>query len=180
MDVKIILLVVENRDFILTEYAKWLTIMMASNKLYAIFFADGKRKAVWFERRRLIEKALKTDCTHILFVDSDVFPEDGFLEKLLDRKADMISGVYYFQDGKPCSVKDDEFYKGKGLQEVDVFAMGLSLIKREVLEKVQYPQPKPIEKIDADTEFCKLVKKKGFKIMQDFNIRGNHLLLGIY
>jgi len=180
MDIKIVLCVVENRETILIEYAKWLVKMALSNKIYGILFKEGKRKAIWSERRRLIDRALKSDCTHVLFVDTDVIPPDDFLEKLVYTDCDMVSGIYYDVAGNPCSRKNGDYYNGKILEDVDVCSMGLSLIKREVLEKVPYPEPDPVDKIDADAEFCKAVKEAGFTLKQDFELRGHHLLLGNY
>lgn len=173
---KPILLVVENREKIFIEYAKWFMHAFALKELGAIFFWGGKRKPIWYMRRELIKKALSVkECTHILFVDTDVIPSPGFVDKLLAHNCDMVSGVYFHDDGTPVSRKDNKPYEGKGLEEVDMCAMGASLIKREVLEKVEYPEPDNIT-IDADIEFCRLVKEAGFTVKQDFDIRLPHLL----
>lgn len=177
---KVILLVVENREMILTEYARFLFGLAWNRKVESAIFYRGQRKPIWFMRRALIQRALKTDCTHILFVDTDVIPEDDFIDKLSAHNKDIVSGVYYGLNQDPCSRKDGEVFKGEGLCEVDTFAMGLSLLSRKVCEEIIYPEPLPSNKIDADVEFCKLAKEKGYQIYQDFTIRGTHLLLGAF
>ncbi len=68
----------------------------------------------------------------------------------------------------------------QGVIEVDVLSMGYSLWKREVWEKIEYPQPEPVSKLDADTEFCKLAKEAGYKIYTDFTLRAYHLLISLF
>ena len=165
---KIVLLVVESRPKIWTEYVKWLV------KQENILFWEEDKAPIWYMRRKLIEQALKGDYTHILFVDTDVIPPDGFIKKLVDYDLDMVSGIYHLFTGVPCSRKDGKFYQGEGLEEVDMCSIGASLIKREVLEKVQYPEPSE-PTMDADYEFCKKVKKAGFKVYQDFDLNCLHI-----
>jgi len=181
----IMLFVVENREFIPTEYSKLLVDLAWERKVNTLFWR-GPFRAVWWTRKRMIEHFLSLkqfECyTHVLFLDTDVIPVDpDFVEKLLAHNKDMVSGYYCNTDGKPINIKNGEKgYKGVGLEEVDVFSMGFSLIKREVLENVPYPQPEPVEKIDADAEFCRDARKKGYQVFQDFNLRGIHLLRGAF
>jgi len=177
---KIALLVVENRDTVLLDYAKTLLKFAITNKIYLFKFWEGKRKPIWFMRREMIRQAMENPgITHVLFIDTDVIPPDDFLEKLLAHEKDIVSGVYFDTQGLPCSIKRNNYFKGEGLCEVDVFSMGLSLLTRKVCEEIIYPDPSPNNKIDADTEFCKLAQEKGYTIYQDFDLRGKHLLLNI-
>lgn len=177
-EVKINLLIVENREYVLFEYAQWM-LRVLSQSIHKITFYEGIRRPVWFMRRQMIKDALKENAiTHILFVDTDVIPPPDFIEKMLAHDLDCVSGVY-FQNKKPCSRKNKQPYIGKGLEEVGTFSVGASLIKREVLEKVDYPAPDPIYKTDGDTEFCQALRKAGYKVMQDFDLRCIHFLLSI-
>ena len=123
--------------------------------------------------------SLKDNFSHALFVDTDVIPEDGFVQRLAKHNEPIVSGVYYDSYGYPVNRlnKKPVYSASKRLMSVDVFSMGLSLIDRKVLEKVQYPEPDPHWKPDADIEFCKKVKEAGFDVKQDFSIEGKHLLL---
>ena len=181
MENKITLLVVENRDFIPTEYCKLLSFLAWKRKVYEIrFWHTEGRRAIWHMRREMIKKALvESKFTHLLFIDTDVIPkDDDFIDRLLSHNVSMVSGVYYDGLGRPVNQKNEkriQFF-GNGLMEVDVFSMGFSLIKREVLEKVEYPEPKPAYKLDADAEFCKEVKKASFPVYTDFGIIGKQLV----
>lgn len=177
----ILLLVVENRESVALEYSK-LLVDLAWNRIVNTVFWRGPFRAVWWTRRTMIEYFLNSpdfkDYTHVLFLDTDVIPEDeGFVARLKAHEADMVSGYYCTTDGKPVNVKDGKKgYVGKGVEEVDVFSMGFSLISRKVLENVPYPQPDPVEKMDADVEFCRAAKEKGYTVLQDFNLKGTHIL----
>lgn len=175
------MLIVENRDYILTQYAKFLLHLFAQNKIAVFqFWNHPQRKPIWYTRRKMIEEALaKPEITHVLFVDTDVVPPLDFLDRLIAHDKDMVSGVYYDCQQRACSRKDGKVFDGEGLEEVDTFAMGLSLISRKVLEDVKYPDPEPSNKTDADDTFCKHAREKGYTIYQDFSLRAPHLLLGI-
>ena len=164
----IVLLVVESRPKIWTEYVKWLV------KQKNILFWEEDKAPIWYMRRKLIERALETDCSHVLFVDTDVVPPKDFIKKLLAHNKDIVSGAYHLFTGTPCSRKNGEFYQGEGLEEVDMCSIGASLIKREVLEKIEYPEPDD-HTMDADYEFCKKAKKQGFKVYQDFDLNCLHI-----
>jgi len=176
------LLVVENRYDLPVEYAK-LLVDLAWEKRCNIMFWRGPRRSVWWTRKRMIKHFLEQypDYTHTLFLDTDVIPQkDDFLESLILHEKDIVSGYYCDTAGKPCSYSEGEHRIGTNLEEVEWFSMGFSLMKREVLEKIEYPQPKPVEKLDADTEFCTLARENGYKIYQDFNNRAHHLLRGAF
>ena len=176
---KILLLVVENRDEIKTEYCKFLTHVAWNRLVSGITFWSGGRPPVWYMRQQMLRKALENkETTHVLFVDTDVIPQLDCVGKLAAHNLPLVSGVYCDTNGAPINRKNGTPFIGKNLMEVDVFSMGLSLISREVLEKVEYPEPVKPWIPDGDVVFCEKVKNAGFKIMQDFSISGVHLLQG--
>lgn len=179
MESHVTLLVVENRDMILLEYCKFILQQMLEGRIDDLmFWHEGTRRQVWYMRREMIEQALKTDCTHVLFVDTDVIPPVNTVERLLQHDLPLVSGYYCDTSGAPVNRLEGKAYLGKGVEAVDVFSMGLSLIRRDVLEKIEYPEPDQKYKFDADVEFCRLAKAAGFQPMCDFNLRGFQLLLG--
>ncbi len=181
---QIALLVVENRRRFHEDYVRWLTIQLMSRKIHGVKFFDGKALTIWATRRQMINEVLEKhkDLTHVLFVDTDVIPPDGFIDKLFLHNTPLVSGFYISPDDQnlPCSKKDGDYYTGKGLEEVDVFSMGATLIQREVLEKVEYPEANKSHRLDADSEFCKKAKEAGFKVMQDFDLVCKHIGIKYY
>ena len=180
MSIKVALIIIENREDIKTEYAKFVSIVAWKRLVNGIFWWDGGRRPVWYMRQKMIEKVLKLEFDKILFIDSDVIPQEGFLDKLLSHNLPLVSGYYNDINGFPINRKFGTQFLGKGLMEVDVFSMGLSLISREVLEKVPYPEPDPNWIPDSDIIWCEDVRKAGFKVMCDFSVQGYHLLQGIF
>lgn len=177
---KIYFAIVENRETMLTEFCKLVTGIAWHKLVGHIAFWDGGRRPIWYMRQEMIKKFLATDCTHLLFVDSDVCPQEGFIESLAKHNLPLVSGVYNDKNGFPINRKQGHQFLGKGLMEVDVWSQGLSLTTREVLEKVPYPDPVSYIVPDSDITFCENVKKAGFKVMQDFTCRAYHLLGGIF
>ena len=176
---KVALIVLENRPFIPTDYTKFLTRVAWKRMVTWIrFWGEMKQVPIWKMRQSLIRDILaETDCTHVLWIDSDVIPNgDDFLGRLLAWGKPAISGVYFDAEDRPINRKDGKPYNflGEGLAEVDVFSMGLSLIRRDVLERVPYPEPTPIWKPDADVEWCGDIRKAGFTIYTDMSIVGTH------
>lgn len=181
MEPKVALLIVENRETILFQYMKYVIFLLTQGKVKIVHYSHLlQRKQIWYMRQQMIKRALaETDCTHVLFIDTDVVPQNDIVEKLLVHDKPVVSGFYCDQQGTPAIRKDGRPYIGKELEEVDVCSMGLSLWKREVLEKVEYTMPDPPHKLDGDTEFCGAVKAAGFPIFADFSLRAAHLLLKV-
>ena len=179
---KVNLLVVENREYILTEYAKMIVTMAAEKMVDRIsFWHEPVRRSVWYTRKKMIEKALETDCTHVLFLDTDVIPQDkDFLARLASHGFPMVSGYYCDQYGNPINRLNGKPHMGEGVIALDVFSMGYSLIAREVLEKVPYPAPSDPSKYDADTEWCKACWDAGYTPACDFSLKAFQLILAAF
>lgn len=110
-------------------------------------------------RNTMTADFLKTDCTHLLFIDSDlVFSADQIL-RLLDHDKDVIGGFYpKKQEGDvewvcnatiPFSTPSAD-----GLQRLRYIGTGFMLIKRGVFERMiesigpqieYHPDPRPTE-----------------------------------
>lgn len=100
-------------------------------------------------RRNLVKRALETDCTHILFLDSDMrFPRNT-LVRLLSHGVPIV-GANYSTRGTPSipvSFRSSENSKDRvytepdstGLEAVDGTGFGVMLIDMEVFRAL--PQP---------------------------------------
>jgi len=143
----------------------------------------------------------KFNYTHIMWIDSDMVFNRAHFQALLDHDKDVISAMYLMKDGRYfATVKDwDEEYflengtfqfltefhlrDHKGLMEVAYTGFGFILIKRHVHESLKYPWFRPLwHKVgqckdfsSEDTAICKLIKKAGYKIYVDPQIRVGHL-----
>jgi hypothetical protein len=152
----------------------------------------------------------KIDYDYIMWIDSDmIFTSEDFL-KLLETPYDITSGLYRMTDRKNfATVKnmDDNFFLEKGYYEflsvdevlkykedvknnrylpVDYTGMGWMLIKKGVIESLEYPwfyrnatsltknNVEVKEMMSEDVAFCKNLQDKGHKIYIDTNIIVGH------
>lgn len=105
-------------------------------------------------RNYCVEQFLDTDCTHLLFLDSDVVPPVDALELLLAAGKDAISGLYpsewfdnedgfikkrqnVFADVRP----DGDLVEavGKGVLQIKTCGGGCLLLSRKAVEAVEPP-----------------------------------------
>lgn len=148
-------------------------------------------------RMGMTAEFLKTEHSHMMWLDADIefTPED--VAKLWNLDADIAVGVYRMktEDSKYAAwvngklVTDlDQFEKPI---EVDYAGTGFMMIKREVIEKLSKKVPKyenelpnipalyqtPIRDgilLSEDYFFCELARENGIKITMDPSVRLKH------
>lgn len=144
-------------------------------------------------RNHIVEEFLKSDCTHLFFVDSDTIPPANALKKLLLQDKDIISGLTPIIEHDANRKNDSNGYYRKlnvvGMNDkfvepyigtIEVKGAGGSciLIKREVFEKMEPPyyrfqyeddNGKSVV-IGEDILFTIKAKKLGFKIWTDTSL----------
>lgn len=144
-------------------------------------------------RNEIVRNFLKTDCTHLFFVDSDTVPPVEALEELLKMNVDVASAItHIYRDGgiiNNCftDYTSNEFgttmtavIEHTGIQEVVRCGGSCLLIKREVLEKVEIPwflnewNEKFTGYVSEDLYFCDKAVKAGFKIFCNTDIVCEH------
>lgn len=141
----------------------------------------------------------RSDPHDLLFIDSDIFPPRNCIQRLLEGRqmgADIISGVYPYclpldirrlgfsatihHGDQGLTMQDGDIYFDAGLmgtrQWIKYCGMGLSLIRRRVLDKLMFmASPELIDSYwGEDTYFCKRADKLGFRIMADYGLFAKH------
>lgn len=141
-------------------------------------------------RNLAAHELLKGDYDWLLFWDSDIGLEEGFLKKMLEtaykHDADIVCGCYKMKEenGKyVLGIKNGDRYENlteiRQVREVDAGGTGCLLIKRRVLEALSEPwftieDGNNLFVLPEDFRFCKLAKEKGFKIMADPRFKTHH------
>jgi GT2 family glycosyltransferase len=148
------------------------------------------------QRNNQIFDFLKEDksYTHLFLLDSDNVPQRGTIEKFLDYDLDVVHAVgAALIEGKAIITagwtQDEAKYKryavsdenAKGLQKVDGIGASGVLIKREVIEALEYPYFK-VEYDDNDGTlilgedyyFSRKIREAGFEIWADFDMKMQH------
>lgn len=134
-------------------------------------------------RNYIVHAALDGGHDWLLFWDSDISIQEGFLTKMLEtaykHSADIVCGCYKMKEegGKyVLGEKDGDKYRNlteiTSVQEVDAGGTGIMLIHRRVLEALDEPwftiiDGKNLFVMPEDFEFCRRAKEKGFKIVAD-------------
>jgi hypothetical protein len=138
-------------------------------------------------REKIALDALEAKCTHLLFVDSDMYFKEDALTKLLEQDKDVI-GANYNQRQIPLvstvkiEDKDGNFMNCRGDEiptvpfKCGALGTGFLLINMKVFEKMEKPwfyfNTKPGELVGnnihgEDIWFCKQARKAGFEVWCD-------------
>jgi hypothetical protein len=111
---------------------------------YPIFFESLISRA----RNAAVAEFLKSDCTHILFIDADISFDAKDVDKLIVSNKDIICSPYpkKYIKLENANKEDHELVDfavsgnvnkvGDNLYEIDSVATGFLLIKREVFDKL--------------------------------------------
>lgn len=155
-------------------------------------------------RGLMVAKFLASDATDLVFVDSDVFWENGAILKLLNHPVDFVCGVYPQRcepEGYPISWildrKELQADPKTGLLEVEGIPAGFTRMSRVMLEKMVsfYPNTEfhctdaPNErawalfdpyrigkvKLGEDYSFCRRWRDIGGQVWCDPEIKMGHI-----
>ncbi len=152
---------------------------------YSFKFTNVKTSNVAQSREQTAEAALRSDCSHLLWLDSDMVFPDWILERLLSHDVDLVAGNYCMRgalEPQPTAVVDIQpdgrcrrtfAAQGDALVEVEGIGFGALLMKRSVLERIAQPRF-PIQWNAAgkfhdgeDVGFCTKAREAGFKLHVD-------------
>lgn len=173
------------RDTVTAVFAHSLAMLMKkcgeTNLSTTLHFNMGSEVAM--QRQQLVEQALDTSCTHIMWIDSDMkFPVET-INMLLSYKKDIVAGNYSTRvpPYRPVAFAnknnlDKRIFNGTGLQEVFAVGSGMMLVRRSVYENMSKPYYK-IEYSDdytslvgEDIYFCNKAKEHGYSVYVDHAI----------
>ncbi len=143
-------------------------------------------------RNEIVEKALESNCSHLLMLDADMlYPHDTII-KLYSHKLDVVSGLIWrryppfdslMYKGELNSWERIEEWKDGELVEVDATGTGCIMYNCEVFRKIKPPWFEFVENPDKerggvigeDIGFCLKLKKAGYRIFVDTSVKTAHL-----
>lgn len=149
-----------------------------------MIFADGTYIAS--NREDLVDQAMKSEPTHILWLDDDMrFPQDTLL-RLLQRNREVV-GANYATRGTPCvavAIKKASDTKGRlltmpdstGLERVETLGFGVTLVQASVFRRIPKPwfenywSPKLERRVGEDVDFCRKCAAHDVKIFVDHDL----------
>lgn len=190
--------------FLALTILKWCINAQNNGKYGVSFYPTMSVQPVDNARNEIVEEFLKSDCTHLFFVDSDTIPPEDALDKLLAIDSDIATGITPIIELDQNRVNDSSgFYKRSNILGMDdqlvqpetgiVDAKGTGgaclLIKRHVIEKMSKPLFRFIYKdchpdgvdfgtkkdmMSEDYYFCAKALNEGFSIKCDSSIVCRH------
>jgi hypothetical protein len=83
-------------EFFLSFLKLWTELITSGDKRYEVMFQVAYRKPVHMAEEYLVNVARYNKCTHILFMDDDVYDvTKAMVDKLVEADKDVIGGVMY-------------------------------------------------------------------------------------
>jgi hypothetical protein len=178
------------RDMVHTMYSYDLVNMITYHTLNtndAVSLKISQGTLIANQRAELCLDAMREDCSHVLFIDSDMrFPQD-MIGRLLKHDLDIVAtncarrrmptgptAQLYKENGERELVWT--MPESTGLQEVGSVGMGVMLIKKNVFAALAEPwfeTPWRMDKrgyIGEDVYFCQKAAAAGFKIWIDHDV----------
>lgn len=139
---------------------------------YTVLFKEGS--VLHWNREELVRGAVDAKCTHLLFLDSDMFFEKDAVLRLLKRKKDVIGADY--KTRKINGENTARLLPGRGdLREAETVATGFLLIDLKVFQKIGQPWFFWGENEGEDHWFCRKVREAGIKVYCDLSIKIGHI-----
>jgi hypothetical protein len=152
---------------------------------YQTTYAADWHYGVAESREHLAEAALATESvTHVMFMDSDVMPDDiDVINRLLAADLPIVSGLYRNTLGSGVNAwmgpNTIALKQQAPIVEVERVGFGLVMVKREVFEAIK---ERPWFYLTAgksqqgeDFYFCRKARNAGFKVCVDMRVQAKHV-----
>lgn len=157
-------------------------IGMCKNLPFDYVFLSHEGSILHYMRERLVKKAIDLNCTHLLFVDSDMVFKPEAVLKLIEDDKDIVGVNYRTRQLPGEETSKYPVYAGASdLREAISVATGFMLIKLSIFEFL----PEPWFFWESNTDgglvlgedfwFCRLAQEKGFKVWVDLGLHVGHI-----
>lgn len=150
------------------------------------YFLSHEGSIIHHMRERLVKKAIDLDCTHLLFVDSDMVFEPEAVTKLLNRDEDIVGANYNRRSLPLTPTAIIEKSPSNGMVKAISIGTGFMLIKLSIFDYLEEPWFFWESNSDGDLTmgedywFCQLARKKGFEVYCDLSAKVGHVGDAIY
>lgn len=166
-------------------YFNHLSTVAVWAKKHDLVLAGTERTKVASARNKIVDAAVKQECSHVLFLDADHIVPDNMLDLLVENAdAAMVSGLVC-KRLFPFDTVAFKFLPGDELEqiviaergrvlEVDACAMGCTLVNLEEIKKLRKPYFVD-RSMRSDLNLCVAFRKAGCKVLIDTRIGIGHL-----
>lgn len=188
------------QEFAMSFLEFWTDLMTFKSQGYKfhVAYKFTYRRGVHLAEADLAQFAIDTGCTHVLFMDDDIYVNQARdLLVLLNANKDVVGGIMHtggfpyamcaFRRFDPKKkVADMPTMDGParlyevppelrvGLQKVDLIPFAFTLMKTSIFKDLKKPWFKCDETTPTDSFFADAVMEKGFEIYACFDVYLNH------
>lgn len=178
-------------------------LLLAKNHIQCEYRIVTSGSLLCAERNRLVDSFLRSDCTHMLCIDSDIGWPPTAVMGLLSKKEDFIAGIYPARGEKtflfrPSRKEDGSLLVNteKGLLQMQYIPAGFMLLSRNVIQTMvdkfqdlKFTPKDPSQCVGyalfntelyegefwgEDFVFCRRAREVGFDIWVDPMIQFDH------
>jgi len=144
-----------------------------------IAYQNVKSTIIHSARALLVQSAVENDCTHILFLDSDLTFPPNTLNRLIAHHKPVVGATYVKRHpphellGKPSAIQPFGTPSPNDLLTMDEMPLGCMLIKLSVFDRLPRPHFSyecgftPAQDISEDIGFCRNLRASGESILCD-------------
>ena len=194
-------LIYSNFDIVLVDNSKdndyYKSLVDDKIKVLRCTYSENPIDRIVRSRNMLREFALSGGYDYLLSLEQDVIAPNDILARMVARKKDIVSGVYFGRyirnrqkriipmlwvvkkgDGTQQEYVpvDTKYINSNKLLEVDICGLGCLFISRKVLEKVKFRYDVSVRKQFDDVYFCIDAKSNGYQIYADTSVKCKHLI----
>ena len=149
---------------------------------------------VYISRDNLVNRAIRSGCDRILWLDADMVFDEDIYEKLRETDEDFVTGAYKGRhgSGRPCIFDKleppkrwEEFKTGNGdipLMQIEGCGFGAVLTSTEMCEDILNSNGtcfRPTVSLGEDLAFCKRAKDAGYPLYVRTDIPIGHIAQNI-
>lgn len=128
----------------------WMSDGFKNGEYNLSIFPTFNEQPVDNARNHIVEEFLKSDCTHLLFIDSDTIPQIDSLKRLMAHDRLIMTALTpiieidnntneYYRKWNCVGMDDKHLQPNTGVQQAKVAGSSCILIKREVFLKLETP-----------------------------------------
>jgi len=194
-------LIYNNFDIVLVDNSKdndyYKSLVDDKIKVLRCSYSENPMDRIVRSRNMLRDFALSEGYDYLLSLEQDVIAPNDILARLMARKKDIVSGVYFGRyirnrqkrilpmlwvlrkgDGTKQEYVpvDTKYINSNKLLKVDICGLGCLLISKKVLEKVKFRYDVSVRKQFDDVYFCVDAKNNGYQIYADSSVKCKHLV----
>ena len=162
---------------------------MIKSLKYDFNFIIKEGAILHWNREHIVKAAIENNCTHLLFVDTDMYFEPDAIHRLLAREKDIV-GVHSHAKtiSSTTTVHMDAIKKSRikidhpdGFLTCDAVGTGFMLINLDVFKHISEPwffwesNDKGELVTGEDYWFCEKARKAGFDVWVDLTIPIKHI-----